>query len=122
MVSNLALTGSQGPTQIMYNHGEIPYRAEIEFIGAKDWERELNILFDDLIDGSGNVSKDCTNEDTDAGVAYAKIKAVYPNKTKEDLANSSVETLLQEVSSILGKTRTVEDNDSHILQTSPELR
>ena len=101
-----------GPTQISYNYGEIPYRAEIEFIGVTDWEKELKILFEDLFDGSGNVSREVYSEDTDAGIAYAKIKAVYPNKTKEDIAASSVASLLREVSYLLGKTRKVEDTDS----------
>ena len=56
----------------------MPYCAEIEFITAEDWAKELKVLFQDLLDGEGNVSRDCTNEDSDAGIAYAKIKAVYP--------------------------------------------
>jgi hypothetical protein len=31
------------------------YRAEIEFIQAEDWERELRILFAELLDSNGNV-------------------------------------------------------------------
>lgn len=99
-------------TEISYNHEECPYRAEIEFITVADWEKELETLFQDLLDGNGNVSRDCVNEDTDAGIAYAKIKAVYPRKTKEDIANSSIEKLLQEVSSILGSSKKIEENDS----------
>ncbi|KAK4694636.1 hypothetical protein P7C71_g2978, partial [Lecanoromycetidae sp. Uapishka_2] len=99
-------------TEISYNTEEIPYRAQIEFISSAEWERELRILFQDLLDGNGQVSRDCANEDTDAGIAYAKIKAVYPQKTKEDIANSNVETMLRQVSSVLGSTRDVEENDS----------
>lgn len=99
-------------TEISYNHEECPYRAEIEFITVADWEKELETLFQDLLDGSGNVSRDCVNEDTDAGIAYAKIKAVYPKKTKEDIAKSSIEKLLQEVSHILGNSKKIEENDS----------
>ena len=99
-------------TEISYNHERCPYRAEIEFITVADWEKELETLFQDLLDGSGNVSRDCLNEDTDAGIAYAKIKAVYPKKTKEDIANSSIEKLLQEVSYILGSSKNIEETDS----------
>lgn len=101
-------------TEISYNYQEKPYVAEIEFIGMADWEKELKILFEDLLDGNGNVSKDCSNEDTDAGVAYAKIKAVYPHKTKEDIANSSIKTMLREVSHILDSKRNLEETDSLI--------
>ena len=99
-------------TEISYNNTEHPYRAEIEFITATDWEKELKTLFQDLLDGNGEVSRDCTNEDTDAGIAYAKIRAVYPKKTKEDISNSSIQRMLFEVEHILGTSRTIEETDS----------
>lgn len=99
-------------TEISYNDGEKPYHAQIEFISVADWEKELRTLFADLLDGDGKVSRDCVHEDTDAGIAYAKIKAVYPRKTKEDIANSSIETMLREVGNTLGKTRDIEESDS----------
>ncbi|KAL8889342.1 MAG: hypothetical protein Q9215_003371 [Flavoplaca cf. flavocitrina] len=99
-------------TEISYNYEEQPYCAEIEFITAEEWARELRVLFQDLLDGEGNVSRDCTNEDSDAGVAYAKIKAVYPQKTKEDISRSSIDRLLQEVSSITGGRRNIKETDS----------
>ena len=100
-------------TEISYNYEErYPYCAQIEFISPADWRKELETLFQDLLDGDGKVSRDCANEDTDAGIAYAKIKAVYPRKTKEDIANSSIQTMLQEVSHILGKTREIHETDS----------
>ncbi len=99
-------------TEISYNYGEKPYHAQIEFISASDWEKELKTLYQDLLDGEGKVSRDCANEDTDAGIAYAKIKAVYPRKTKEDIANSSIQTMLREVSNVLGKSRDIRETDS----------
>ncbi|KAL8716632.1 MAG: hypothetical protein Q9225_006051, partial [Loekoesia sp. 1 TL-2023] len=99
-------------TEISYNYEDQPYCAEIEFITAEDWAKELKVLFQDLLDGDGNVSRECTNEDSDAGVAYAKIKAVYPHKTKEDISNSNVDELLREVSHILGTSRNIKETDS----------
>jgi len=99
-------------TEISYNHGDIPYQAQVEFITPADWEKELKTLFEDLLDGDGKVSRDCSNQDTDAGIAYAKIKAVYPKKTKEDIANSSVQKMLQDVSHVLGKSKGIEETDS----------
>lgn len=102
-------------TELSYNYENAAYRAEIEFISAADWEKELHILFQDLFDASGSISRDCTSDpDSDAGIAYAKIKAVYPKKTKEDICNSSIEKMLQDVSHILGKTRDIKENDSLI--------
>ncbi|KAI4255106.1 MAG: hypothetical protein LQ352_002735 [Teloschistes flavicans] len=99
-------------TEISWNDHEQPYRAEIEFISPEDWRKELEILFNDLLDMNGNVSRDSTNEDSDAGVAYAKIKAVYPQMTKEDMANSSIDTMLRGVSNLLGTTRHVDETES----------
>ena len=101
-------------TEISYNYQEHTYRAEIEFISPDDWERELNVLFQDILDGEGKISRECYKEDTDAGIAYAKIKAVYPHKTKDELAKSDIKTLLQEISHILGRSRDIKETDSMI--------
>ena len=98
-------------TEVSYNHGGDPYRAEVEFITVADWEKELKILFKDLIDDNGNISRECTNEDTDAGRAYSKIKAVYPKKTREDIVNSNIERLLKEVTHLLGRTNKIDETD-----------
>jgi hypothetical protein len=101
-------------TEISYNTSEDPYRAEIEFITREDWEKELKVLFNDLFDGSGNVSREATNEESEAGVAYAKIKAVYPKFTREMLQNSSVEQLMRHpnVQKVLGSKREIAESDS----------
>lgn len=107
-------------TELSWNNSEDEnerYRAAIEFISAQEWERELKIIFQDLIDGgSGNVSNDSTNGETEAGVAYAKIKAVYPRLTREEMANSTVERLMdaKEVRDILGTTKTVSNKNADI--------
>ena len=99
-------------TEVSYNEGTKPYRATIEFIKPADWEKELKTLFQDLVDGSGNVSRESSNPDTDAGIAYAKIKAVYPRKTKETMPHSSIDKMLEEVSHVLGTSRNIEETDS----------
>ncbi|KAF7869938.1 hypothetical protein EAF04_004722 [Stromatinia cepivora] len=100
-------------TEMSWNCSDDPskkYRAEIEFIKECDWEKDLKLSLNELIDASGNVSRDSANADTEAGIAYAKIKAVYPNKTHEMLATSTAEELLAEgdVRKVLGTTRTIE--------------
>lgn len=94
--------------EIAYNDEDIPYRARIEYIQPLDWEEELKVLFHDLITSSGTLSSEYTKEDTDAGIAYAKIKAVYPEKTREEIAKTSIERMVHEV--------------SHILSRSPEIK
>ncbi|RHZ70209.1 hypothetical protein CDV55_107798 [Aspergillus turcosus] len=101
-------------TEISYNTTDDPYRAEIEFITRDDWEKELRVLFNDLFDGSGNVSREASNEESEAGIAYAKIKAVYPKFTREMLQNSSVEQLMRHhnVQNVLGSKREIAESDS----------
>lgn len=98
------------PTEISYNHSDDPdelYRAEIEFIAADDWIKELKTLFTDLFDDNGNVSRECNNPDTEAGIAYAKIKSVYPSKSNQMIAESSPERLAFEpaVGGVLGSVK-----------------
>ncbi|KAK7531727.1 uncharacterized protein J3D65DRAFT_124748 [Phyllosticta citribraziliensis] len=87
------------------------YRAEIEFVKLEDWLKELQVLYSDLLDGSGKVSKECTNSEHEAGVAWAKIKAVYPQKTKEMIAEASPESLAREVQGLLGTTKRINESN-----------
>ncbi|KAL8939228.1 MAG: hypothetical protein Q9216_003474 [Gyalolechia sp. 2 TL-2023] len=99
-------------TEIAYNDQDIPYRAQIEYIQPSEWEEELQVLFHDLVTSTGTLSSDYTKEDTDAGVAYAKIKAVYPNKTRDEITKSSVGQMVSDVSHLLGKAYDMEDTDA----------
>jgi hypothetical protein len=75
----------------------------------------LKLLFQDLLDGSGQVSRECTNEDSDSGVAYAQIRAVYPKMTKEEMEHTTVEKLMQHSNiACLGTTHDIESDDSLI--------
>lgn len=107
-------------TEISYNYSDDPsqlYRAEIEFITAADWSQELNTLLEDLLDGSGHVSSDCTNPETDAGLAYSKIKAVYPQKTRDMIAESTPASLAREpaVRGVLGSVKRLKERTSAAL-------
>lgn len=98
------------PTEISYNHSDDPdelYRAEVEFITVDDWIKDLRALYSDLLDGNGEVSRECTNQDSDAGVAYAKIKAVYPKMTREMIASATPDALASQtaVRQVLGNVR-----------------
>ncbi|KAK4199425.1 hypothetical protein QBC40DRAFT_349451 [Triangularia verruculosa] len=108
------------PTEISYNYSDDPnelYRAEVDFIIAEDWLKDLRSLFSDLLDGNGEVSRECTNQDSDAGVAYAKIRAVYPSKTKESMALSTPEDMVREaaVARVLGTTKKLRTTTSAAL-------
>ncbi|KAI9785143.1 MAG: hypothetical protein M1839_000781 [Geoglossum umbratile] len=99
-------------TELSYNESDDPekkYSAKIEFIAAADWEKELKILFQELIDADGKISRDCNNHESEAGIAYAKIRAVYPRKTKDDLGKSSVAALMEDpsIKNLFGTTREI---------------
>ncbi|KAK3294038.1 uncharacterized protein B0H64DRAFT_361274 [Chaetomium fimeti] len=98
------------PTEISYNYSEVPdelYRAEVDFITADDWIKDLRGLYSDLLDGNGEISRECTNQDSDAGVAYAKIRAVYPKMTKEMITQATPEGLANQlvVRQVLGTVK-----------------
>jgi hypothetical protein len=96
-------------TEISWNKSQNPqkkYQAEIEFISAADWEKELSILFSEMLDNNSQFSKDCTNPDTEAGVAYAKVRSVYPQMTREELTETTIPSLVGKfgVQKVLGTT------------------
>ncbi|KAL8825164.1 MAG: hypothetical protein Q9170_007904 [Blastenia crenularia] len=99
-------------TEIAYNNEDIPYRAQIEYIQPSEWEEELDILLHDLITSTGTLALEYTNIDTDAEIAYAKIKAVYPNMTRQEMAVSSVNQMVHDVSHILGKSDAIEETNA----------
>lgn len=102
-------------TEISYNEVDkenAKYRAEIEFIQPEDWRRELAVLFEEVFVMKG-LSKDAHNPETIAGVAYAKIRAVYHKHTKDMLQKSTVEQLMSvpDVGSILGTVKRINSRD-----------
>lgn len=106
-------------TEMSYNDSDDEaslYRAEIEFIKVEEWEKELKVLFDEIVDQSGNISREVYNNDSDTGIAYAKIRAIYFRHTKEDLAASSVEKLMREqhVRNVLGTTKHIAERDCNV--------
>ncbi|KAK3723591.1 hypothetical protein LTR37_001843 [Vermiconidia calcicola] len=101
-------------TELSYNDSKSEasrYRAEIEFIQPEDWRKELRVLFEEVFDESGHISREIGNEDSQAGVAYAKIRAVYHTHTREMLATTNPESLMRvkHVERILGTTRRINE-------------
>ncbi|ROW14908.1 hypothetical protein VPNG_03302 [Cytospora leucostoma] len=96
-------------TEISYNESEIPeekYRAEVEFISPEDWVSELQLLWGDLVDDN-QLSSAYLDANAEAGIAYAKIKAVYPDLTREMIVKSKPEELAnrKSVTAVVGKAR-----------------
>ncbi|RMY61700.1 hypothetical protein D0863_11201 [Hortaea werneckii] len=91
------------------------YRAEIQFIEPEEWRKELKILFDEVFDENGTITREISNPDSQAGIAYAKIRAVYHRHTKEMLANSTIDSLMfaKSVTDVLGTTRRINEKEPH---------
>ncbi|OQO03091.1 hypothetical protein B0A48_11346 [Cryoendolithus antarcticus] len=83
--------------------------AVIEFIRPEDWERELKILFKEIFDHEGHILKEAHNPESEAGIAYAKIRAVNHKHTNEMLGKSTVASLMRvpTVQSVLGTTKRI---------------
>lgn len=96
-------------TEISYNTSTDPekaYRAEVEFISQDEWASELNLLFADLVENK-KLSPAYLDANVEAGIAYAKIRAVFPDMKDSmiETANAAQLAKRQAVASVLGKTR-----------------
>lgn len=93
-------------TEISWNYSDDPdqrYRAEIEFLSRQEWITDLEALRQDVIQ-DGQISRDCNNPDTVPGIAYSKIKAVYPAMSKEQILQGTPSAMAEEplVRQVLG--------------------
>lgn len=85
------------------------YRGEIEFIEPADWEKELGTLLKEFLTESGGVSRDVVDQNTDAGIAWAKFHSVYPRRTRDSLSECTVKDLMADkaVLAVLGTTKKI---------------
>ncbi|KAI0816315.1 hypothetical protein GGR55DRAFT_697199 [Xylaria sp. FL0064] len=98
-------------TEISYNHSEHPdhrYLAEIEFVSAEDWGRELGYLFDDITT-SEEISNEAQLENSDVKIAWAKVTTVYPEVNRESIGRTDPKVLAEKpaVKALLGTIKTV---------------
>ncbi|EXF84427.1 hypothetical protein CFIO01_02742 [Colletotrichum fioriniae PJ7] len=106
-------------TEVSYNHDEDeenPYRAEVEFVSREEWAKEVNILLMEFLAEESNERNDLDPE-SDAAKALAKVQAVYPSLSLEDLASSTSAQLATHpsVDRLLGTTMMVKcDNAQDI--------
>ncbi|KAF2688782.1 hypothetical protein K458DRAFT_414486 [Lentithecium fluviatile CBS 122367] len=99
-------------TELSWNDSNEPnhkYRAEIEFIGRADWEKELKILLKEFLTENGTLSRESSDQNSDAGIAWAKFHAVYPKIHKDNLNQWTVEKLMAEkaVLNVLDTTKRI---------------
>lgn len=114
------------PTEICYNYDDSSkgsYRGEAEFISEEDWQKEIGLLLAELVDPTKKLSRDYLLPDTGAGIAYAKIKAVYPHLSNDRLAKSSVKDLMEDaaVKDILGTVKSHKRSKASDLQSDLQI-
>ncbi|KAL2262841.1 hypothetical protein VTK26DRAFT_9289 [Humicola hyalothermophila] len=101
-------------TEIAFNDSDNEhekYRAEVHFISADEWVKELTGMLDDLRDAPASPGADNQSSEGNGGISYDKIRAVYPSLTSQEVKNGtfSVESLMEEpsVKDILGTVRRI---------------
>lgn len=92
--------------QVLYNDVDDPnqaYRAEVEFISQDEWKADIEALFDDVVDNQ-KLSAAYRDPDTDAGVAFKKLEAVFPELSTDTLVKSNPKRLANKaaVQKVLG--------------------
>ncbi|KAF9569032.1 hypothetical protein CPC08DRAFT_790765 [Agrocybe pediades] len=100
-------------TEIAY-HDKPTIDADISFLSEKEWRDELDVLLRDLVDEEKNVKR-ITDLNSDAGVAWSKVHAVYPKITQEELGRMDVNQIInydRQIFQILGSTKTITAKDS----------
>jgi GTPase SAR1 family protein len=99
--------------EISWNKSDNPaeaYTAEIEFVKPEEWTNEFEILTDDIRNRPEGEQLG-VRSGSEAGIAYAKISAVYPGSDVTELLDMSAEQLLEEqnLSTILGQKRYIKE-------------
>ncbi|KAK5957182.1 hypothetical protein OHC33_001553 [Knufia fluminis] len=104
-------------TEISYNdRNESPYGATIEFVSESEWRKELELLLSDVEGAAGSIY----DEESEAGIAFSKIKAVYPTITAHNIGKVTVEQLMRvkKVAELLGCNLELQEETAIALYTS----
>jgi len=101
-------------TELRYNDDESDtnkFTAEVHFIGADEWQKEMKVLVHDLGQAPDSSLGNQPNTSTDSGIALSKIMAVYPEITKKRLVEAPwvINQLIQHpsVKDVLGTVKTI---------------
>ncbi|KXJ94500.1 hypothetical protein Micbo1qcDRAFT_221032 [Microdochium bolleyi] len=99
-------------TEISWNYSEAEeerYTATIEYISAKKWRAELDLLRADLCGNDENGDPVAVSRTPEAAIAWAKIREVYPYMTKEIFLSCTTDTLMADpdVHVLLGLTKAI---------------
>ncbi|KIJ27412.1 hypothetical protein M422DRAFT_55053 [Sphaerobolus stellatus SS14] len=68
--------------------------ADVSFLSREEWQQELEVLLDDLVDEDGNLRR-ATDLRSEAGVAWHKVHAVYPSLTQDQIARMTADQIIE---------------------------
>lgn len=115
-------------TELSYNTSDREdekYRAEVHFVGADEWKKELSIMLDDLQSGQALLGTDHMSPEGEAGIAYHKIRSVYPSLKSDEVKNGnfSIQDLMEDpsVKDVLGTVRQIASSTGRELVDSLKL-
>lgn len=103
-------------TEIRYRpqHG---YDGEIEFMSPEEWRKILIAIFNALLDGEGNMVTDAKRPDTEASIAYAQLKAVYPELSDDEVLQKPIDKLMAHANvACLGQSIRIKSGNAHDFQ------
>lgn len=86
-------------TEVSWNKIDDPrqaYRAEIEYVSQQEWESELALLYDELLDENKQLSAAWRDANSEANIALSKVKSVYPELTEDMIVRSNPQDLAQD--------------------------
>ncbi|CAC5380156.1 unnamed protein product [Mytilus coruscus] len=111
--SVLPTSGTQACTSVVVKiekneDGEQHYEADIEFLSREEWQKEHDVLIKDMTKNDGTMKNTRPDEQSEAGVAFLKMRAVYGQFSSLDDLNGE-----NNITSHLG---TMENLKSNTLQ------
>ncbi|XP_071154236.1 nuclear GTPase SLIP-GC-like isoform X2 [Mytilus edulis] len=79
--SVLPTSGTQACTSVVVkienNEDGEQYEADIEFLSREEWQKEYDVLIKDMTKNDGTMKNNRPDEQSEAGVAFLKMRAVY---------------------------------------------
>jgi hypothetical protein len=106
-------------TEIAYNQSDEEdekYRAEISFISRDDWLKELRVMLADMNVSQDSFGAEHTTSEGEAGIAYHKIRAVYPLLKSDEVRKGEfdIDELIEHpsVKDLLGTVKHVKSSNS----------
>ncbi|TKW49160.1 Nuclear GTPase SLIP-GC [Colletotrichum tanaceti] len=104
-------------TEVSHNYSDDPtasYRAEIEFMTAEAWLAKTESLLQDIKDDISSGPSAHLDSNSDTGMAFSRLKAVYPGLTLETILTSDKNVLADnaEAQMVLGRTIALKDVSS----------